>query len=248
MFYLSLILALLIGVSLGLLGSGGSIVTLPVLVYVAGVSAESAVPMSLAVVGSAALVGAVLKARQGQVHRRAVLLFATTGAIGAWFGARLTPLVLQQVLMLIFSGLMLAAAGAMIRKPAKRAAGDRCFIPRCLLIGTCVGVLTGFIGVGGGFLIVPALVLFASIETTKAVGSSLAIVAVNSASGLISHLQHQSIDVRLTLTFVTLALAGMWMGTLLAERLTETSLRRTFAGFVIAVGVAVGAINIHAVL
>src|SRR5690349_20961250 len=155
---IALILAFGIGLSLGLLGSGGSIVTLPVLVYVAGVPVQAAVGMSLAIVGGTSAAGAWWKQRQGLVHWRAAMLFGFSGIPGAVAGAQFTPLVSPVVLMLLFASLMTVVA---VRMLARR--GDEVLNPlpdcrpvRCGLAGFGVGVLTGFLGVGGGFLIVPA--------------------------------------------------------------------------------------------
>ena len=180
---LSLALAVLIGVTLGALGGGGSVLTLPIFVFVAGIPAQEAVAMSMVVVGGTSLFGAVLHWRNGNFHAKAALLFAATGVAGAFGGSFLTHMVSQRVLLGIFAVLMLVTGIAMIRKRVEKSDERRCRIWPCLMIGATVGVLTGFLGVGGGFLIVPALVLFAGIETKAAVGSSLAIIALNSVGG-----------------------------------------------------------------
>ena len=152
----ALLLAVVVGISLGLLGSGGSIVMLPVLVYVSGVPAQEAVSMSLAIVGGTSLVGAFLRFRRGSFHAKATMLFSISGMIGAYFGASLTHLVSQTALMLIFSGLMLVVGMAMLSEKPKSTGNRETSNLRLLMAGTGVGVLTGFLGVGGGFLIVPA--------------------------------------------------------------------------------------------
>jgi uncharacterized membrane protein YfcA len=232
---LALVLAILIGLALGMLGGGGAIVTLPVLVYVAGIPPQKAVGMSLAVVGATSLIGSGVQYLRGHFHVQATLLFALTGTIGAYFGAGLTHLLPPPVLMLLFASLMLVVGSIMLRGRRAAESKGECHPLRCLALGAVVGVLTGFLGVGGGFLIVPALVLFAGIDMTKAVGSSLAIIALNSVSGLMGQLQHTTLDWALTSGFLAVALIGMLIGLALAQRISQQTLRRLFAGFVIAV-------------
>ncbi len=245
---LALLMAVGVGLSLGLLGSGGSIVMLPVLVYVAGIPVQQAVGMSLAIVGGTSLIGAYLHYRQGHFHAKATAIFSASGIIGAYFGSFLTHLVSQHVLMLLFSALMLVVGGAMLRGKRESVGERRCRLVPCSLVGGCVGVLTGFLGVGGGFLIVPALVLLAGIETNRAVGSSLAIIALNSVSGVLGHLTETAIDWRLTGFFLLSALIGMMVGTWFSSNIPEQRLKRLFAWFVVLMAVAIAAVNIHGIL
>lgn len=242
---IALILAVGIGLSLGLLGSGGSIVTLPVLVYVAGVPVASAVGMSLAIVGGASAVGAWLKHRQGLVHGRAALLFGVTGMVGAVAGAQFTRLVAPAVLMLLFATLMAVIA---VRMLAQR--GDEAVEPlpdcrpvRCGVAGLGVGLLTGFLGVGGGFLLVPAMILFARLPMATAAGTSLAVIAANSFAGLLGHLNHGGFDGRLTVGFLGAALLGMTGGVRMGRAISTEKLRRAFGWFVLAVAAFVLAKN-----
>lgn len=236
----ALALAALIGLSLGLLGSGGSIVTLPVLVYVLGIPAQEAVAMSIVVVGSVSLVGALLHLRGGQFHPRAVLLLGFTGMVGAYFGSELTHFFSSAELMLLFAALMLAVGVVMLRRRELVCDEERCYPVRCLSIGAAVGALTGFLGVGGGFLIVPSLVLLAGIDTKKAVGASLGIIALNSAAGLAGQLRFSHLDWGLTAEFVGVAVVGMWLGTGLMGRVSEAGLRRGFAWALVVLAVLVG--------
>lgn len=238
---LSLSLAVLIGVTLGALGGGGSVLTLPIFVFVAGIAAQEAVAMSMAVVGGTSLFGAVLHWRNGNFHAKAALFFAATGVAGAYGGSFLTYMVSQRMLLGVFAVLMLVTGIAMIRKRAEKSdKRRRCRIWPCLMIGATVGVLTGFLGVGGGFLIVPALVLFAGIETKAAVGSSLAIIALNSVGGLVGQLQQVSLDWRLTFAFLGLALVGMIGGLFVAERIPGEILSRAFGWFVVVLALVIG--------
>ncbi len=244
----ALFLAIAVGISLGMLGSGGSIVMLPVLVYVAGVSAQHAVSMSLAIVGGTSLVGAILRLRQGNYHLKATVLFAVSGMVGAYFGSSLTHLVSQTALMLIFSGLMLVVGAAMIFEKRKPTGKHETSNLRLLAAGTGVGVLTGFLGVGGGFLIVPALVLFAGIELNKAIGASMAIIAFNSLAGLLGHAQQLTIDWQLTGLFLLAALVGMVIGNQYSARVPEKYLKKIFAWFVVTVAIVIAAINFYGML
>lgn len=237
---LSLGLAVLIGVALGALGGGGSVLTLPIFVFVAGIPAQEAVAISMAVVGGTSLFGAALHWRNGNFHAKAALLLAATGVAGAYGGSFLTHMVSQRVLLGVFAVLMFVTGIAMIRKRVKNSDTQRCRIWPCLMIGATVGVLTGFLGVGGGFLIVPALVLFAGIETKAAVGSSLAIIALNSVGGLVGQLQQVSLDWRLTFAFLGLALVGMFGGLFVAEKVPGEVLSRAFGWFVVVLAMVIG--------
>lgn len=234
---LTLLGAALIGLSLGLTGAGGSIITLPVLVYLAGLPPKEAVGLSLFVVGVAAMVGAVQRIRSGEFHARAALMFALSGMAGATGGARLTHLVSGRVLMIIFAGLMLAVAINMLRGSGKETSMEaECRPLRCLLAGLGVGILTGFIGVGGGFLLMPTLVRFARLPLRMATGTSLAVISFNSAAGFISHFGEAPPRWPLALLFAGIAAAGVVAGTAFAARLPVARLRQAFAVMVIATG------------
>jgi uncharacterized membrane protein YfcA len=234
---LALLGAALIGLSLGLTGAGGSIITLPVLVYLAGIAPKEAVGLSLFIVGAAALVGALQRLRGGGIHPKAALMFALSGMIGAAGGARLTPLVSPQALMVIFAVLMLVVAvNMLIGKNDELSPASECKPVRCLFAGLAVGVLTGFIGVGGGFLLVPALVKFAKLPLRQATGTSLAIIAFNSASGFLGHFGEAPTRWPLAFLFAGIAAVGVLAGTVLSNRLPVARLRQGFAILVIATG------------
>jgi uncharacterized membrane protein YfcA len=234
--WLALTLAAAIGLVLGLMGGGGAIITVPVLVYAAHVPPGEAVSMSLAVVGATSLVGALLKARQGFIHVRAVLWFSGTGIVGALAGAQLTPLVSPLMLLTLFALLMIAVAvGMLLRKEELLEPLPECRPWRCSMAGLAVGVLTGFLGVGGGFLLVPVMVLFARLPLKVAVGTSLAVIAVNSFAGIAGHWRHTEFNWPLTGGFTAAALAGMGAGLLLTKRVPVRPLSRAFAWFVLAV-------------
>ena len=237
----AMFLALLIGVSLGALGSGGSIITLPILVYVAGIAPKAAVGMSMAIVGGTSFFGCCVNWRRGNFCPKPALLFGVTGMLGAYIGSTGTHLISSHVLMLLFSLLMLLVGVRMIvvRTPAVAHNVVRS-IYRCIPVGFVVGLITGFLGVGGGFLIVPALVWFAGLDLRRAIGTSLAIITLNSASGLAGQLRYSHPDWHLTGAFLLCALIGMGVGVTVSKRTPDRALRTAFAVVVIGVGLAVG--------
>ena len=190
---LGLLLSAAIGFSLGLIGGGGSIITVPVLVYVIGVEPHQAIGMSLAVVGITSLIGAALHSRRDNVRWRTGLIFGGSGVFGAFFGARLTHLFSPQALLLLFAALMIVISLLMLKKRPHENNGNwtREFsLGKAIVAGLGVGALTGFLGVGGGFLIVPALALFGGLAMREAVGTSLVVIAINCAAGLLGQMQH----------------------------------------------------------
>lgn len=226
-----------VGLSLGLVGGGGSILTVPILVYVAGLPVRQAIALSLAIVGTTAAVGAVMQARSSHLHAQAAAVFSVTGIVGAQLGARLTSLVPPPVLMLLFATLMIAVGLRMLRGrgEAEEPQKAECRPLRCGVAGLGVGVLTGFLGVGGGFLIVPALLRFAHLPMRQAVGTSLAIIAVNSVSGFIGHVGDLGGTLPLAAAFTLAALAGLALGILLGRRTHPAGLRTAFGGLTLAV-------------
>lgn len=237
-FVIGLILSAVIGLSLGLIGGGGSILTVPILVYFLGVGPHEAVVMSLAVVGATSLFGSYLHYRVENVDLKGGMLFGSAGIVGAFAGSPLTKLVSPEVLLLSFGVLMLVVAVSMIWR--KRQAADapaRAPHPiQAILAGFGVGVLTGFLGVGGGFLIVPALVFFGGLSIKKAIGTSLFVIFLNCVAGLIGHLGRGSFDWTLTAMVMGLAVAGAIVGTMLSHRIAAHRLQRMFAVLVLGVG------------
>lgn len=227
---LALLGAVAIGLALGLTGAGGSILTLPVLVYLADIPPRQAVGLSLLIVGLAALAGAWQRARAGELHLKAAGMFVISGMLGAVAGARFTHLVSPPALLISFAALMILVGVRMLlpQKSGPQPAPE-CRPLRCLLAGGGVGILTGFLGVGGGFLLVPALVKFARLPIRTATGTSLAIIAANSAAGFVSHLGASPTPWRLATVFALIAVAGVLAGGKLASRVPEKALRRGFA-------------------
>ncbi len=241
---LALLLAALVGISLGLLGSGGSIVTLPILVYVGRIPPHEAVGMSLLIVGATSALGALLNLRQQHFDIRAALFFAASGTVGAFIGSKFTHLVSSRVLLLCFGTLMLVIGARMLWRSELVSRNSSCKPLRCLAIGLAVGLLTGFLGVGGGFVILPALVLFAGLEMRIAIGTSLAVIAVNSFAGLAGQLRYVNFNWPVTLAFMGSAGVGMLAGLAVAARVPSQLLRRGFACAVIALGLFLLAKNI----
>jgi uncharacterized membrane protein YfcA len=241
----ALALAALIGLTLGALGSGGAILATPVLVYVAGISAHDAVVMTLAIVGITSLLGAYMHYRCRNYHLRATALLGMTGVAGAYLGSGGTRLVGERTLLLIFAAVMVIVGAAMLRSRPVGLGSDDCSPARCLSLGFGVGLLTGFLGIGGGFLIVPALTLLAGIDTKRAVGASLSIIAINSAAGLAGQLRYAELDWRTTLSFLAFTIAGMLLGVRLSGRMPERTLRTAFGLMTLCVGAVVTALNLR---
>lgn len=232
-----------IGLVLGLLGSGGSILTVPVLVYLAGQPDKVAIAESLAIVGAIASVGAVPYARQRLVDWRAVLGFGVPGIVGTYLGAVAAAYVAGAVQLALFGVVMLAAAGAMLKGRAGLEGEAR--EPRPVVavaaLGVAVGVMTGLVGVGGGFLIVPALVLLVGLDMRLAVGTSLSIIVLNSVTGFLKYLDTLTaagdvIDWRLVGTFAAIGIVGSLVGARLSRRVPQAQLKRGFAVFLVVMG------------
>ena len=236
----AMLLAALVGLSLGALGSGGSIITTPLLVYVAGVPPDRAVGMSLVIVGTTSLLGALLHLRNGNVALKPSVLFAATGMLGSFIGSYGTQMVSKRTLMLLFASIMIIVGIRMWRANPAISKGGAFSPVRCLSIGFPVGLLSGFLGIGGGFLIVPALILFAGLDSRMAAGTSLLVIALTSTTGVLGQLRFVSFDWGLLAGFLVFAVSGMAVGTTVASRLAEYRLRRLFACTVLILAVAVG--------
>jgi uncharacterized membrane protein YfcA len=236
-------LALLIGASLGLVGGGGSILTVPALVHAGGFAPRDAIVASLIVVGVAAMAGAFLHWRLGTLDIGVAGWFGGLGAVGAMGGARLGRLVPAGWLMAAFAVIAVAAGLTLMSRggvPQQRVARPH----PGLVVSTALGVgfLTGLLGVGGGFIIVPALVLVLGLPMAHAVGTSLAVIAINCAAGLTTAAADLDADRMLvTGVFATLALMGTLVGARSASRARPDVLRRVFGLLVLAVGVYTGA-------
>lgn len=248
-------LAVGIGLSLGLIGGGGSILAVPILIYVMGVGSREAIAMSLFIVGSVSLLGVIPYARLGYLSWRIVAGFTPAAMVGAYFGSQLVKLsfITDTIQLISFGGVMLAASALMIRKsgrPRKTDPIEAKRSPIALLAplpswlvfpaqGLGVGVVTGFVGVGGGFLIIPVLVLVSRVPMKKAIGTSLMIIAFNSATGFAGYLDQIAINWSLTLSFTLAAALGALLGSRLAHTIEASRLQKGFGYFVLAVAIFV---------
>lgn len=243
MFVIAVLLALLVGVSLGLLGGGGSILTVPILRYVVGLEGHSAIATSLLVVGATSLSGLVAHARKGRVEWRTGFGFGAAGMLGAYLAGRVAHRVPAALLLVFFGLMMFVTALAMLRAPrtTKASPGSGHTSRRTPLgfakilgEGVIVGAVTGFVGAGGGFLVVPALVLLGNVPMEVAVGTSLLVIALKSWAAFAGFLGNTPIDWPLALSITASAVAGSLGGGALATRVSPEALRKSFAWFVIA--------------
>jgi uncharacterized membrane protein YfcA len=235
---LVLALSVVVGLSLGVLGGGGSILTVPILVYVAGMDAKTAIATSLLVVGVTSAAGAVSHARAGRVRWRTGLLFGAAGMVGAFTGGTLGGHVPGDVLLVAFAAMMVATSLAMLRgrsAPTKPAHTELPVL-RVLVDGLVVGLVTGLVGAGGGFLVVPALALLGGLPMPVAVGTSLVVIAMKSFAGLGGYLATVQLDWGLAAGVTAAAVVGSVLGGRLVGRIPEVALRKAFGWFVLAMG------------
>jgi uncharacterized membrane protein YfcA len=252
------IASIFIGISLGLIGGGGSILTVPVLVYLFGLDAEISTAYSLFIVGSTALVGGIRNASLGNVNYKTAVVFTIPAFIAVYLTrAFVVPAIPSEIItignfvltkdiaiMIFFAIVMLAASVSMIRNKRKDDTEDEnrapeFNIPAIIIEGAVVGVLTGLVGAGGGFLIIPALVLFAKLPMKKAVGTSLLIIAAKSLIGFIGDVQRPDliIDWTLLLTVTAIAILGIFIGIYLTKFIDGKKLKKGFGWFVLIMAV-----------
>jgi len=247
--------AIVIGISLGLIGGGGSILTVPVLVYIMGIDPMLATAYSLFVVGSTSLVGAGTYMKKGLVNYKTAIVFAIPSFIAVFLTRKfLVPalpdplfsigesLVTKNIGIMVFFGLiMLAASYSMIRSKNDGAGDEKQAIkfnfPMIALEGSVVGLITGIVGAGGGFLIIPALVLLAKLPMKMAVGTSLVIIAAKSLIGFLGDLSTQTIDWPLLIMFTGLSIVGIFIGSALSKKINERVLKTGFGWFVLTMGI-----------
>jgi len=244
----ALVFAALIGLALGTLGGGGSVLTVPVLVYLLGYDAKIAVPTSLGVVGAASIMGAIGHWRARRVDLRVAVPFGVVAMIGAFAGARLATYLAGPVQLAILAIVMVVAAIQMLRPRRSRTVpqpvassdgGDGSALrhaARLAPVGFGVGLLTSIVGVGGGFLIVPALVLWGGLEMPTAVGTSLILIALNCATGLVGYWGRVDIPWGETAVFTAVAMAGAAVGTAIVGGVPPHRLRQAFAVFLLGIG------------
>ncbi len=247
--------AVLIGVSLGLVGGGGSILTVPVLVYILGVDPVLATAYSLFVVGTTSLVGAGTLMGKGLVDYKTSVVFAIPSFVAVFLTRKFlmpwlpdplffigeSPVSKSVGIMVFFALVMLAASVSMIRNKecvdCDKNPDVRLNLPMIALEGSVVGVITGIVGAGGGFLIIPALVLLARLPMKMAVGTSLLIIAAKSLIGFLGDVATQAIDWKMLLIFTGLSVAGIFLGNSLSKKIDEKALKTGFGWFVFVMGI-----------
>ena len=242
-------LAIIIGVLLGLLGGGGSILTVPVLVYLADIPAKSAIITSLIVVGSTSIIATLYHSSKQRVCWKTGMIFGSAGMVGAFLGGRLTIYVPDALLLILLGLVMLLASFSMIfGKKAATTDEDASniestsFCPAelpiiaILLDGFFLGIITGLVGVGGGFLLVPALTHLATLPVHAAIGTSLFIISLQSAAALMGHANHLNVDLQLTAIITAMAILGSFIGAKFAAYLPASILKRGFGYFVLLLG------------
>ncbi len=247
---LILIGALIIGLTVGLLGSGGSVVAVPVLVYLVGHHAKQAITESMAIVGLISIFIAIPYARSKQIDWRSVWYFGIPGMIGMFIGAWLGGLVAETTQLVVLGVVLLSAAYVVLRNPRRKSDvddnlvelnGAHSSIGKMAVEGLFVGIVTGFVGVGGGFLIVPALVGLGKLPMRLAIGSSLVIIALNAAIGFAKYQQYlmahdMAVDVQTVIVFVSVGVVGSFIGRYFNTRMDQRLLKRVFAVFLVLLG------------
>ena len=247
--------ALIIGVVLGLIGGGGSILTVPVLVYLLGINPVTATAYSLFVVGSSALVGALINLPKKLLDFRTAIVFSIPAFISVYLTRKfLVPAIPDEIfkmgeftltknlgIMVFFAIIMLVASISMIRDKRSNEQSDALVVsynyPLIILEGLVVGVLTGIVGAGGGFLIIPALVLFAKLPMKKAVATSLLIIAIKSLIGFIGDIENLAIDWAFLLGFTAISIVGIFFGIWLNKFIDGKKLKKGFGWFVLLMGI-----------
>jgi uncharacterized protein len=249
-------LAALVGLSLGLLGGGGSILTVPIFVYVLGFEAKEAIAMSLAVVGATSLFGTFGHWRAGHVNVRVALIFGSVAMAGTYLGARLAVFFSGAAQLALFAVVMLLAAFFMFRDRKTQAGAadaggsNTAQMPLALIVleGIGVGVLTGLVGVGGGFLVVPALVVLGRIPMKEAVGTSLLVIAMKSFTGFLGYMGQVEVRWGFMAGFTAVAVAGILLGAHLVRFVSQAALKRAFAVFLVIMGAFILYQNRHVFL
>ncbi|MCP9270996.1 sulfite exporter TauE/SafE family protein [Mycolicibacterium arenosum] len=248
MIALTVVLAVFVGIALGLLGGGGSILTVPLLAYVAGMDAKQAIATSLLVVGVTSAVGAISHARAGRVQWRTGLIFGAAGMAGAYAGGLLARFIPGTVLLIGFALMMIATAVAMLRgrrEAVGAVAVHRIPVGKVVAEGLVVGLVTGLVGAGGGFLVVPALALLGGLPMPIAVGTSLVVITMKSFAGLGGYLSSVHIDWTVALMVTAAAVVGALIGARLTAMVNPDALRKAFGWFVLAMSSVILAQEIH---
>ncbi len=246
------ILAIAIGLSLGLIGGGGSVLAVPIFIYVMGIGTKEAIAMSLVIVGTVSIIGIIPHWMKGNINFKIALIFTPSAMLGSFCGARFTAFsfVTETFQLICFAIVMLLASSLMIFKSREKKVtncrGERIKnkpnkfnFYTIVLQGFGVGILTGFVGVGGGFLIIPALVLLANIPMKEAIGTSLLIISFNCVSGFLGYVTHVNLNWYLMFSLTFAASLGTILGAYLTKFVNGKQLQKVFGYFVLAVAVFV---------
>ncbi len=228
---LAAVLSVAIGLALGTLGGGGSILTVPILVYALGVAQRVAMAESLIVVGVTSVVALVRPARAGQVEWRTGLIFAAAGMTGSFAGGRISSLVPTRVLLIGFAGMIVATGLAMLRGRSESKERTVLQPGKVLATGFVTGALTGLVGAGGGFVIVPALALIGGLPMRQAIGTSLFVIALQSFAGFAGHSAHIQVDAARVVLVASSASVGAVIGGFVGTHVPQEKLRRGFGVF-----------------
>jgi uncharacterized protein len=241
MFAVGLLLSVFIGISLGLLGGGGSILTVPTIHYVFGIETHAAIASSLVVVGATSVAALIPHARARRVQWRTGLTFGLASMLGAYLAGRVAKYIPSAILMAAFGGMMLVTAIAMLRKrtPAERAPGKHSALPLILGEGLVVGAVTGLVGAGGGFLVVPALVLLGGLPIAEAIGTSLMVIAMKSFAAFAGSVGDVQLDATIIAVVAVMAVLGSVAGGWLAGRIAAARLQGLFGWFIVVMSVFV---------
>lgn len=261
MFIAGVIAFLIIGLILGLIGGGGSILGVPVLVYIMGYSADEATSYSLFIVGMTSLIGAIAYLKRAEISVEAILQFAipsliTVFCVRKFLMPNIPPIISvlgfeiskQMLIMVLFSILILASSISMIKKKKYNRINEAKWdefaksplgLPFLIFLGVAVGFITGFVGAGGGFIIVPVLIFFLRLNFKKAIGTSLSIIALNSLIGFTGNIGEQKMDWMMLLIISAVCIAGILLGSLLAGKVSSHKLKPAFGWFTLIVGISV---------
>lgn len=252
---------LIIGLILGLIGGGGSVLGVPVLVYIMFYSAETATNYSLFIVGLTSLIGAIAYLRKGEISFEAILQFALVSMVTVFCVRKFVmPAISQNItiyniaiqkqmlIMLVFSVLILSSSISMIKHKTYNRINETKWdefakspmgLPFIILLGIAVGFITGFVGAGGGFIIVPVLIFFLRLNFKKAIGTSLCIIAINSLVGFTGSIGHQTIEWPILLTLSGICVIGILIGSLLSNKISSKKLKPAFGWLTLVVGIFV---------
>jgi hypothetical protein len=237
MLYLAIVLSLGMGGVVGLLGGGGSILTIPILVYVLGMDPKAAIATSLLVVNVTSLIGVSMHARAGAVRWRVGLVFGAVSMVGAYAAGRVAKFVPDWALLLLFASLLAVTAILMLRKnPSPVHAQSDSGAPSAMMVagqGLGVGALTGLVGAGGGFLIVPSLVFLTRLSMHNAVATSLLVIVLNTSAAFAGYASHAPVNYAIAALVAACAAGGAVLGAFWAHRIAQNTLRRAFAWFVL---------------